>query len=41
VANLLAVVAFGPLQAAGGPSRDNLALDGRDVPAAKVLATLD
>jgi 4-hydroxy-3-methylbut-2-en-1-yl diphosphate reductase len=40
VAGLLAVAGFAPLNAGGGEPLDKLALDGRHLPAAKVLATL-
>ena len=40
VAGALGVVAFAPPGAAERAAGDNAALDGRDVPAAKVLATL-
>jgi len=40
VAGLLATAAFAPGEAVGGASVERSVLDGRDVPAAKVLAAL-
>jgi hypothetical protein len=40
VAGLLATAAFAPGEAAGGTPVEKSVLDGRDVPAAKVLAAL-